>query len=123
MEFNLLNPDENNIIKEKDFANMLLIHARFDADKTKKTRKRINKMFKRKKIKSENEDGEEVITFEEQPDEGINFEQVHNFYNFIKNIHDVEIAFTFFAMAVSVSKISFLGDSLQNMKCVIIPRV
>lgn len=39
--------------------------------------------------------------FEQKEDPGIHFEEVHNFFNFIKSIHEIEIAFTFFAMAVS----------------------
>jgi len=100
MEFDLMNPDpETGLIRERDFANMLLVHARFDKDKARKIQKRVNKFFKKKKVKEINEDGEEVVKIVEYVDEGVSFEQVVNFFNFIKNIHDVEIAFTFFAMA------------------------
>ena len=81
---------------------MLLTHARFDDDKARKVRKRINKLYKKKKVKVENEEtGEEETIVIEPVDLGVSFEQVQNFQNFIKNIHDVEIAFTFFAMTVS----------------------
>ena len=106
MEFNLMNPDpETGLISEKNFANMLLTHARFDHDKARKTRKRVNKMYKKKKVKTLNEEtGEEEVSYiPGLIDEGVSFEQVENFFSFIKNIHDVEIAFTFFAMAVSFS--------------------
>lgn len=101
MEFSLLHPDSEGIIKEKDFANMLLIHARFDHDKTRKIRKRINRLYKKQKIKEVNEEtGEEETIIIEPVDNGVSFDQIENFFNFIKNIHDVEIAFTFFAMSV-----------------------
>ena len=101
-----MNPDpETGLISEKNFANMLLTHARFDHDKARKTRKRVNKMYKKKKVKTLNEEtGEEEVSYiPGLIDEGVSFEQVENFFSFIKNIHDVEIAFTFFAMAVSFS--------------------
>ena len=87
-------------------ANMLLVHARFDHDKSRKVRKRINKLYKRKKIKEVDEEtGEETVHIEEPVDIGVTFEEIENFFNFIKNIHDVEIAFTFFAMAVRFFRI------------------
>jgi len=55
-------------------------------------------------VKTVNEEtGEEEVQFEQKEDPGIHFEEVHNFFNFIKSIHEIEIAFTFFAMAVSLS--------------------
>ena len=61
MEFDKMEPDENNMISQKAFgkvfsysidlsgdsANMILIHAQFDEDKNKKIRKRIRKLFKK----------------------------------------------------------------------------
>ena len=56
------------------------------------------------KVKTVNEEtGEEEIHFEQKIDPGIHFGEVLNFFNFIKSIHEIEIAFTFFAMAVNDS--------------------
>ncbi|CBY24208.1 unnamed protein product [Oikopleura dioica] len=100
MEYNLLERGDNDIAKMKDFGMMLIEHARMDPDKTKKIRKRLNKFYKKKKVKTVNEEtGEEEVQFEQKEDPGIHFEEVHNFFNFIKSIHEIEIAFTFFAMA------------------------
>merc|ERR1712062_295648 len=89
VEFDKMEPDENNMISQKAFANMILIHAQFDEDKNKKIRKRIRKLFKKKKVKHVNEETGEI---EEIVPEyrGVTFDEAFNFFEFMKNIHDVD---------------------------------
>merc|ERR1719373_182812 len=89
MEYDLLERGDNDLAKMKDFGMMLIEHARMDPDKTKKIRKRLNKFYKKKKVKIVNEEtGEEEVHIEQKEDPGIHFEEVHNFFNFIKIVNE-----------------------------------
>merc|ERR1711976_731415 len=104
MEFDKLNPDEENTITHEAFANMILLHSGFDKEKRAKVTKRIKKYFKKKRkqfnklAKKEAElNGVEEIKEYIQP--RCSFQEVSDFFQFITNIHDVDTAFAFYAMS------------------------
>jgi len=100
MEFDKLGPDENNMISQKAFAQMIVLHANFTSEKQSKIKKKIKKLNKKQKVKIMNEETGEEETHVIQPEvRGVTFGEVYDFFEFMKNIHDVDTAFAFYAMS------------------------
>lgn len=100
MEFDKLGPDENNMISQKAFAQMIVLHANFTDEKQRKIKKKIKKLNKKQKVKVLNEETGEEETHVIQPEvRGVTFKEVYDFFEFMKNIHDVDTAFAFYAMS------------------------
>ncbi|KAL2082973.1 hypothetical protein ACEWY4_020746 [Coilia grayii] len=78
LEFERNDPVEGRI-SERQFGGMLLAYSGVQSRKLKQTQKALKKMFK--------------------DAQGITFEEVENFFTFLKNVNDVDTALSFYHMA------------------------
>lgn len=83
LEFNRANKCSNNPtnMTENDFATFLLAYSGLSD-------KRVKKMLKRIKKNYPSDDPEKC--------KGISFKDYQDFYNFLRNIHDIDVALTFY---------------------------
>ncbi|KAK9870484.1 hypothetical protein WA026_008043 [Henosepilachna vigintioctopunctata] len=80
LEFQRKNPDENGRITEADFTELLLAYAGYPEKKKARMLKRVKKTFR-------------------DHGQGISKEDYLNFFHFLNNINDVDIALTFYHIA------------------------
>ncbi|XP_044752299.1 calcium uptake protein 1 homolog, mitochondrial isoform X5 [Coccinella septempunctata] len=80
LEFQRKNPDENGKITEADFTELLLAYAGYPEKKKARMLKRVKKTFR-------------------DHGEGISKEDYLNFFHFLNNINDVDVALTFYHIA------------------------
>ncbi|XP_045470871.1 calcium uptake protein 1 homolog, mitochondrial isoform X2 [Harmonia axyridis] len=80
LEFQRKNPDENGRITEADFTELLLAYAGYPEKKKARMLKRVKKTFR-------------------DHGKGISKEDYLNFFHFLNNINDVDIALTFYHIA------------------------
>lgn len=80
LEFLRKNPDENGNISEADFAELMLVYAGYPEKKKSKMLKRVKKTFR-------------------DHGSGISKQDYLNFFHFLNNINDVDIALTFYHIA------------------------
>ncbi|CAF1449602.1 unnamed protein product [Adineta ricciae] len=77
-------PHDKSRITELDFATSLLAYSGLSDKRVKKMLKRIKKAYPND---------------EKMPATGISFTDYQNFYNFLRNIHDIDVALTFYHIA------------------------
>jgi len=80
LEFLRKNPDENGLITEPDFTDLLLAYSGFPEKKKARMLKRVKKAFR-------------------DHGQGISREDYLNFFHFLNNINDVDTALTFYHIA------------------------
>ncbi|KAL3282469.1 hypothetical protein HHI36_005652 [Cryptolaemus montrouzieri] len=80
LEFQRKNPDENGRITEADFTELLLAYAGYPEKKKARMLKRVKKTFR-------------------DHGQGISKEDYLNFFHFLNNINDVDVALTFYHIA------------------------
>ncbi|XP_068206159.1 calcium uptake protein 1 homolog, mitochondrial-like isoform X4 [Palaemon carinicauda] len=81
LEFRRKGPDENGLIHESEFAELLLAYGGYTTNKKAKMLKRVKRAFK----------GDASL--------GISREDYLNFFHFLNNINDVDTALTFYHIA------------------------
>lgn len=80
LEFSRKNPDDNGHITETDFAELLLAYAGYPLKIKQKKLKRVKRRFREEK-------------------KGISKQDYLDFFHFLNNINDVDIALTFYHIA------------------------
>jgi len=94
--------DEDGILPEVKFIRMLLAYSGLSDKKQKAILKRVRKEYKKKKPAEEDEGsaekGEEAEE-EEQGPLGLTFEECRSFFEFLKHINDIDLAFDFYNYA------------------------
>jgi Ca2+-binding EF-hand superfamily protein len=105
LEFDRKNPDpETGRISEEAFATLLIAYAGFPEKKKARMLKRVKKVYRKPKEGKNGKNGKKGEEVEAKPrpspeDEGISLMDYLQFFHFLQNIADVDIALTFFNMA------------------------
>jgi len=98
--------DEDGTLPEAKFIRMLLAYSGLNDKKQKAIIKRVRKTYKKPKPsdKDDEEEGENKDEEEEEQEQrqyGITFEECRSFFEFLKHINDIDLAFDFYNYAGS----------------------